>query len=128
MGCRRLTVPWECIVHSQTPRGSARGFTLVLEITHPRRAVTNSPFDLLLLSSENVRLDGCSRFRLWCPCCSSDVPQWRAFGYGVLADGVSVDAQLASGRPEGESPELGLLHILPKSPLASGGYSVLLRP
>ena len=32
-----------------------------------------------------------------------------------------MDAQLASGRPEGESPELGLLHILPKSPLASGG-------
>ena len=33
-----------------------------------------------------------------------------------------MDAQLAGGRPEGESLELGLLHILPQSPLASGGY------
>ena len=37
-------------------------------------------------------------------------------------DGVSVDTQLAGDRPEGESPELGLLHIIPKSPLASGRY------
>ena len=81
----------------------------------------------MLLSSENVRLGGCSRFRLWCPCYASDVPQWRAFGQGVLADGVSVDPQLAGGRPEGESPELHVLHILPKSPLVSGRYSVLLR-
>ena len=33
-----------------------------------------------------------------------------------------MDAQLAGGRPEGESLELGLLHILPQSPLASSGY------
>ena len=33
-----------------------------------------------------------------------------------------MDAQLAGGRPQGESLELGLLHILPQSPLASGGY------
>ena len=33
-----------------------------------------------------------------------------------------MDAQLAGGRPEGESLELGLVHILPQSPLASGGY------
>ena len=76
----------------------------------------------------NVRSGECSRLRLWCPCCAFDLPQWRAFGQGVLADGVSVDAQLAGDRPEGESPELGLLHILPKSPLASGTYSMLLRP
>ena len=33
-----------------------------------------------------------------------------------------MNAQLAGGRPEGESLELGLLHILPQSPLASSGY------
>ena len=46
---------------------------------------------------------------------------------GVLAYRVSVDAQLAGDRPTGESPELGLLHILPKSTLASGGFFVLSR-
>ena len=33
-----------------------------------------------------------------------------------------MDAHLAGGRPAGESLELGLLHILPQSPLASSGY------
>ena len=33
-----------------------------------------------------------------------------------------MDAQLAGGRPEGVSLELGLLHSLPQSPLASSGY------
>ena len=33
-----------------------------------------------------------------------------------------MNAQLAGGRPEGESLELGLLHILPQSPLASSGH------
>ena len=46
----------------------------------------------------------------------------------TCAHGVSVDAQLAGHRPVREAFGLGLLHILPQSPLANGGYLVLLRP
>ena len=101
-------------------------YTLPLPLREAHSAVRG--IDLVLLSREDFRLGGCSRLRLLCSCCALDLPQWRAFGQGVLAHGVSVDAQLAGDRPEGESLELGLLHILPKSLLTSGGYFVLLSP
>lgn len=80
------------------------------------------------MSSENVRLGRSYRLRLLCPSCVSFLPEWRAFSQAVLAYGVSVNAKLASDRPEGKASEYGLLHIPPQTSLTRSGYSVLLCP
>ena len=55
----------------------------------------------LSMSSENVHSGRCIPVSLLHSGYSFLLPEWWTFGQGVLADGVSVDAQFDSHRPEG---------------------------